>query len=158
MIKNYYKLIVALLFATSVFGQNLPSYLPKDGLVGWWPFNGNARDESYNKNDGKIDGASLTEDRNGNLNSAYLFDNPNDVINVNYDPNNNTLDLNDEMTFSFWFKSTNVNSHQVIMNKATGGTSDSWIVQLSATPENQFKQSILLYHLKEQPTIGRMII
>ena len=139
MIKNYYKLIVALLFVTNVFGQNLPSYLPKDGLVGWWPFNGNAEDESYNKNDGKIDGASLTEDRNGNLNSAYLFDNPNDGIYVWYDTNNNTLDLNNEMTFSIWFKSTNVNSHQVIMNKATGGTSDSWIVQLSATPETTNK-------------------
>ena len=32
--------------------QTLPNYLPTDGLVGWWPFNGNANDESGNGNDG----------------------------------------------------------------------------------------------------------
>ena len=48
MIKNYLKLLVALVFATNVMAQNIPSYVPKDGLVGWWPFNGNANDESGN--------------------------------------------------------------------------------------------------------------
>jgi hypothetical protein len=28
--------------------QTLPDYLPTNGLVGWWPFNGNANDESGN--------------------------------------------------------------------------------------------------------------
>ena len=28
----------------------VPSYVPTDGLVGWWPFNGNANDESGNGN------------------------------------------------------------------------------------------------------------
>jgi hypothetical protein len=47
--------------------------LPTDGLVGWWPFNGNANDESGNGNNGTVNGASLTTDRNGSLNSAYSF-------------------------------------------------------------------------------------
>jgi hypothetical protein len=82
MIKNYYKLIVALLFATNVFGQNLPSYLPKDGLVGWWPFNGNANDESGNGKNGLVYGAKLNLDRNGNSNSAYDLDGTNKIVTV----------------------------------------------------------------------------
>jgi len=39
MVKNYVKLIVALLFATNLTAQNVPNYVPTNGLVGWWPFN-----------------------------------------------------------------------------------------------------------------------
>ncbi len=51
-----------------------PSYLPANGLVAWYPFNGNANDESGNGNHGTVNGATLTTDRNGNANSAYSFD------------------------------------------------------------------------------------
>ena len=44
-----------------------------NGLVGYWPFNGNANDESGNGNDGTVNGATLTTDRFGNSNSAYEF-------------------------------------------------------------------------------------
>ncbi len=60
-------------FAAASLGQTLPAYLPSDGLVGWWPFNGNANDESGNGNDGTVSGAVLTSDRFGNANSAYDF-------------------------------------------------------------------------------------
>ena len=50
----------------------LPDYPPTEGLVGWWPFNGNANDESGNGNDGVVNGATLIEDRDGNPNAAYL--------------------------------------------------------------------------------------
>ena len=36
--------------------QNIPSYVPTNGLVGWWPFNGNANDESGNGNNGIASG------------------------------------------------------------------------------------------------------
>ncbi len=45
----------------------IPSYVPTNGLVGWWPFNGNANDESGNGNNGTVNGASLTSDRFGIL-------------------------------------------------------------------------------------------
>lgn len=44
-----------------------------NGLVGYWPFCGNANDDSGNGNNGVINGASLTTDRFGNTNSAYNF-------------------------------------------------------------------------------------
>ena len=49
----------------------VPGYVPTDGLVGYWGFNGNANDESGNGNDGTVNGATPTEDRFGNANSAY---------------------------------------------------------------------------------------
>ena len=36
-----------------------------NGLVGYWPFNGNANDESGNSNDGNVNGAVLTSDKFG---------------------------------------------------------------------------------------------
>jgi hypothetical protein len=65
--------VLALLALTfSGFSQTLPSYLPANGLVGWWPFNGNANDESGNNNNGIVDGTTLTADRFGNQSQAFL--------------------------------------------------------------------------------------
>ncbi len=51
----------------------LPSYLPTNGLVAWYPFNGNAKDSSGNNYNGVVHGATLIKDRFGNLKSAYKF-------------------------------------------------------------------------------------
>ena len=82
------------------FVKNVPSYLPKNGLVGYWPFNGNANDESGNGNNGMVNGASLTADRNGNANSAYSFDGNDDFISTNYP---GILGVNNR-SVSFWAK------------------------------------------------------
>ena len=66
-------LFLSLAFSLNAFSQ-VPSYVPTSGLVGWWPFNGNAIDESVNTNDGTVIGATLTADRFGNVNSAFNFD------------------------------------------------------------------------------------
>lgn len=42
-------------------------------LVAYYPFNGNAIDETGNENDGVVNGAVLTTDRSENENSAYDF-------------------------------------------------------------------------------------
>ena len=46
----------------------------KDGLVAYYPLNGNANDESGNGNHVTVYGATLTTDRFGNTNKAYSFD------------------------------------------------------------------------------------
>ena len=65
--------LAALVIATSCFGQ-VPDYLPTDGLVAWYPFNGDANDESPFGNDASVVGASLTDDRFGLPLRAYSFD------------------------------------------------------------------------------------
>jgi len=52
------------------------------GLVAYYPFNGNANDESGNGNNGTVYGATLTTDRFGNANGAYSFDGTNNNINL----------------------------------------------------------------------------
>ena len=66
-------LLFSVLITTMSFAQ-VPNYVPANGLVGWWPFNGNANDESGNGNNGTVNGATLTVDRNGVANQAYTFD------------------------------------------------------------------------------------
>jgi hypothetical protein len=57
---------------TPCASTGLPSSLTT-GLVGYWPFCGNANDASGNGNNGTVNGATLTTDRFGNTNSAYSF-------------------------------------------------------------------------------------
>ena len=45
----------------------------KNGLVAYYPFNGNANDESGNQYNGTVYNANLTKDRFGKPNSAYNF-------------------------------------------------------------------------------------
>ncbi len=56
--------------------------LPTEGLIAWWPFEGNANDASGHGNNGVVYGATLTTDRFGNPNSAYYFDGVNDYIDI----------------------------------------------------------------------------
>ena len=65
--------IAILGLAVNTFGQTVPSYVPATGLVGWWPFNGNANDESGNGNNGTVYGAALSADRFGIPMNAYDF-------------------------------------------------------------------------------------
>jgi hypothetical protein len=108
--KNLLLTATALLgFATATLAQ-VPNYVPTNGLVGWWPFNGNANDESGNGNNGTVNGATLTEDRFGNVNSAYAFNGINfSHISI---PSDSTLDLINDFTISCWFYSNSMYNQQ----------------------------------------------
>ena len=58
----------------------LSGTIPTNGLVGYWPFSGNANDISGNGNDGTVYNATLTHDRNGMINSAYDFNGNGKII------------------------------------------------------------------------------
>lgn len=90
-----------LLTTQSIFAQ-APSYVPTNGLVGYWPFNGNANDESGNGNNGTIIGSvSLIPDRFGSTNSAYSFPgNSSSYIDCG---SNNSLQIVGAISFSAWF-------------------------------------------------------
>ena len=100
----HYKLKLLFLIVIIVTSNSLQSQIPTNGLVGYWPFSGNANDSSGNNLNGTVNGAVLTEDRFGNSSSAFNFDGIDDYILVNDDdllsfPNN-------EFTFSFWVNPT----------------------------------------------------
>jgi hypothetical protein len=70
------------------------------GLQAHYPFSGNANEATGAGPDGTVFGATLTEDRFGNANSAYNFDGVNDYINLG-----NSLNFPswDTYSVSIWF-------------------------------------------------------
>ena len=68
-------------------------------LIAFYPFSGNANDESGNQNNGTVFQAQLVTDRNGVSNSAYSFDGINDYIEV---ANNSSLNFQKSITADFW--------------------------------------------------------
>ena len=53
-----------------------------NSLLAYYPFNGNANDESGNGNNGVVSGATLVDDRLGNTDSAYYFNGTSDYISI----------------------------------------------------------------------------
>lgn len=129
------KLLLLIGFASLTMNAQVPSYVPTNGLVAYYPFNGNANDVSGNGNNGTNNGATLTTDRFGNINSAYFFNGSTDFINVT---SNNSLNFqtNNSFTLSYWIKATSLNSSKVnvIINKQVGAGSsqDGWNANIEA--------------------------
>jgi len=111
------------------FAQNLPDYVPTDGLVGWYPFNGNANDESGNGFDATPTNVELIADRSDIIESAFQFDynqysngSLGDMVWVSHQSEFNTP----ELTVSVWFKQTdysysgNPGSQAIIKRVETG--------------------------------------
>jgi hypothetical protein len=96
--KKISTMIFAVLFTANLMAQ-VPNYVPTNGLVAWYPFTGNANDESGNGNNGTVNGATLTTDRFGNANKAYDFDGNNDYVQI---ANNATLEPNSSISISAW--------------------------------------------------------
>jgi len=114
--KKLLLLLTLALVTPLTFAQNVPSYVPSDGLVGYWPFNGNANDESGNGNNGTVNGATLTTDRNGNSNSAYSFDGSS-YIRISNNPAFN-FGIGD-YSISCWVKKTGTDWLNNIIGKST---------------------------------------
>lgn len=93
---------VGLGLTASLMAQ-VPSYVPTNGLVGWWPFNGNANDESGNGNNGTVNGAALTTDRFGNVGKAYSFDGVDDIIPIIL-----SQELTIDWSLNLWFNKDNL--------------------------------------------------
>lgn len=89
----------------------VPSYVPSNGLVGWWPFNGNANDESGNGYNGTVNGATLTTDRFGVANKAYSFDGIDDYIAI---ANSSGLTFNSGVTFSAWINASTLKMASIV--------------------------------------------
>ena len=95
-------LTAIILFGFNFLRAQVPSYVPTNGLISYWPFTGNANDASGNSHDGTVSGATLTTDRFGNANAAYSFNGTSDFISVPA----STVFTQKPMSFSFWFKQT----------------------------------------------------
>ena len=135
--KQIYLIAVIIICTGNLYAQvNLDS-----GLVAYYPFNGNANDESGNGNDGTVFGAILTWDRFGVPLSAYEFDGVDDYIKADA-----TGLPTGERTVAFWFFANDVNNHPALMGYGGGSCGSSWFMGLNAAPAQYNDRYYLTSH------------
>ncbi len=112
---NICRIFLVVVLSTGLIGKAVADL--NDGLVAFYPFNGNAEDESGNGNDGIVYEAILTGDRFGNSDSAYYFDGVDDVLKIN-----NMTTPKTEITLSIWFnlESYETNGETTLFDKHGG--------------------------------------
>ncbi len=98
-----------------------------DGLVAYYPFNGNANDMSGNGNNGVVNGATLIADRFGNANSAYSFDGVNDYVRIT---DSNSLNITGDLTISAWIR-TNDSMNIIFSNMLETSPHSGYSLSLS---------------------------
>lgn len=94
-------------------------------LIASYSFTGNANDESGNNFHGSVQGASLTEDRFGNINSAYGFDGIDDYIEI---ADTELLRMTDNFSLSIWFFSDNPDGEERILYKNGSDSSVNYAI------------------------------
>lgn len=101
-----------------ILSLSIDAQVITNGLVAWYPFNGNANDESGNGLDGTNFGASFVSDRFGDPASAAEFDGLTDFIQI---PHHNAFNFgsDEDFTISLWVKAaitqpSLLNYHDVI--------------------------------------------
>lgn len=112
---------ITILTLLAIFGLSslIQAQIPTTGLVGYWPFNGNANDESGNGNNGVVNGATLTTDRFGNANSAYSFNGSSNFVQIS-----NSVNLQTPLAISI----------NAWVNFQTGGTESPRLVSKGWSP------------------------
>jgi hypothetical protein len=98
-----------------------------NGLIAYFPFNGNVIDSSINQNNGLVFGASLSSDRFGNNNSAYFFNGTTNYIGI---PSSQSLSsLSQSISVSFWFKpNSGGNRGSIVDRDICGVSSKDWSI------------------------------
>ncbi len=99
-----------------------PAFI-KEGLVAYYPFNGNAKDESGKRHDGEVRGATLAADRHGEDEKTYSFDGKKALIEVS---DTDALDLGKgtgkEWTVTIWFKGDITRSGYLLRKGGSSGS------------------------------------
>lgn len=107
--------LLFILFALNVacFSQ-LPVYVPTNGIIGYWPLDGNANDVSGNMLNGINNGAIPGTNRFGLSNAAYSFNGVSDYIEV---ANNGSFSGMSDLSISAWVNMNSFSGIQHIVSK-----------------------------------------
>lgn len=131
--KNSVKILVLILFIFLVHSckkEKVP--IPSNGLVAYYPFNGSANDESVNGNNGTVYGATLTNDRFGNPNSAYSFNGIDNEILIFHNSSLNCFPI----SVSAWFKTNTNLQNSMLVNKYGCMTYNGYSLNLNSGKPN----------------------
>ena len=121
--KNLYTLLIATILSITAMAQ-----IPTNGLVAYYPFNGNANDESGNNHNGTINNLTLTNDRFGKPNSAYHFSGALGQIDINHFTPLNSIPI----TYTAWIRTNELypNKEIPIINKYVAGSHNGYMIYL----------------------------
>lgn len=134
MIKLISCILLFLLAATTLLAQADTL----EGLVAYYPFSGNANDESGNQNHGVVEGPVLTTDRFGVADAAYEFNGVDDIIRILDD---STLRLTDDFTLVAWVMPYTIKDHTVFRKNSSQNAFPAQLAYglgLSSTPHFTF--------------------
>ena len=110
----------------------VPNYVPTDGLVAWYPLDGNGSGSAFTSGDAIVTGAQPTTDRFGNPEGAMIFDG-NGNLSI---PSSSWNFVSPQFSFSIWY---NVNTpgsiSAYIVEK--GSTIGGWEYALSFEPNGE---------------------
>ena len=131
--------ILILGFILSSIAQT-PTYVPSNGLMAWYSFNGNANDASGNGNNGTVYGASLTTDRVGKSNAAYSFNGSSNYISVANSSSLNIQNYSSGITISGWLKLNYIGYNAMaLINFTQGdGTNINYVLDFSPAYSTEF--------------------
>jgi concanavalin A-like lectin/glucanase superfamily protein len=87
-----------------------------NGLVAYYPFSGNANDETGNGNNGEVHGARLVPDRFGHPNAAYAFNGYNSFILLT-----NSFNLPGDFTVTAWASANTLGQESFVFHVGTDG-------------------------------------
>lgn len=102
--RHLYTLISLTLFTCSFnFISTTRAQIPTTNLVGYYPFSGNANDQSTYLNHGTVSGAVLTTNRFGEPNKAYIFNGTSHYIEIP-DADQLSIATTGELSISVWMR------------------------------------------------------
>ena len=115
-----------------------------NGIVAWYPFNGNPNDESGNGNDGTNNGAILTQDRNGENNKAYYFSGNGCATRIDVNVDTSSIETNNSLSFALWYRHNGNGciSPRVLEFWPGGDSYGKFTVMLNKESDNTFNPRI----------------
>jgi hypothetical protein len=147
--KYYWKILVHSQGGTiqgNVWRFTTLNNIPTNGLVAYYPFNGNTNDESGKGNNGINYGATLTYDRFNNYNNAYYFNGINYFISVN---NSSSFQPSSGLSISAWINLSYPLKNEIIAAKGTETTINSWALGYDSVTAKVYFQINLNGELKK---------
>lgn len=112
-------LFICICSVFSISKAQVPSYISKDSLIGWWPFDGDFKDGSGNGFDGTNFGCSFITDRNGNNNAALGLNGSNNYINFG---DSNRFNPVQNFTVSVWLRTSKTKGNMAALGKWANNT------------------------------------
>lgn len=115
-----------------------PGYVPKIGLVGWWPFDCGADDYSSSSNNGVVKGATVAADHEGASNKAYSFDGVDDLVSVDWSSSLDQIGDRNAFTFAAWVNNRDASGFTLMNMQHASDTAIGWKVHTSTNSFSWF--------------------